>query len=113
MMNVTIIMRTGVTSWDEIAATGEVSLEPTLEWVDEMDAAGRAIEVLASGSTHLDLRSTLYLPPAGRSLRQFQLVRRALFVYSEYQFDGTTDELGQLIDRIQVVQGRQELASMN
>lgn len=112
-IQLTIIKRTGSVETEEIAAIGEITVESAQEWVGEMHSASGAIEVLDSKIGNLDLQAMIYLPPAGRSLMRFQLSNKASAISWEYRFTGAMEVLDQLVDRITVVQGSEDLAQMS
>lgn len=109
-IQLTIIKRTSTVNTEEVAAIGAITLESAFEWVDEMHSATGTIEVLDSKIGTLDLQSMIYLPPGGRNLIRFQTSGKTSATHWDYQFSGNMEALDQLVDRITVVQLREDLA---
>jgi hypothetical protein len=108
-VNLTIIKRLTPVDSEEIAAIGEVTLESAMEWIGEMRSASGTVEVIDAPEGNLDLSCAVYLPPAGKSLMQFQLINKAPAASWEYRFSGDHGALDQLVDHFAVLEAREGL----
>ena len=108
-VNLTIIKRITPVDSEEIAAIGEVTLESAKEWIGEMRSASGTVEVIDAPEGNLDLSCAVYLPPASKSLMQFQLVNKAPAASWEYRFSGDHGALDQLVDHFAVLEAREGL----